>query len=158
MKPIYDYLTLLGNFDFWILIAIVAVLGAFGGLSHKLTESKDESKTGVISYMIVGAVASLAVLYVFNPADSLKLVALSLVAGYAGKSILNAFQSKLEATINETKLNAVRSALTDMSAQLNEVQTRGFESVKSDKGEPVKLDSGIGSLKTKLDLLKEIIK
>ncbi len=158
MKPIYDYLTLLGNFDFWILIVIVAVLGAFGGLSHKLTESKDESKTGVISYMIVGAVASLAVLYVFNPADSLKLVALTLVAGYAGKSILDAFQSKLVATINETKLNAVRSALTDISAQLNDVQTRGLGSSKSDKGEPPKIDSGISLFIPKLELLKEIIK
>jgi len=41
MKPIYEYLALLGNFDFWILVVIVGVLGAFGGLSHKLTESKE---------------------------------------------------------------------------------------------------------------------
>jgi len=158
MKPIYEYLALLGNFDFWILVVIVGVLGAFGGLSHKLTESKEESKTGTLSYMVVGAVASLAVLYVFNPADSLKLVALSLVAGYAGKSILNAFQSKLEATINETKLNAVRGTLNELSAQLNDVRTRGSKPEQPGSGEPVKFDLSISSLKTKVDLLKDIIK
>jgi len=92
-----DIVKLVGSIksgDTWIVILSVAIAGIVGGLAHKLT-SPPEDKTSLPGYVVVGAVSALAVLFVFAPADAVRLVALSLAAGYGGKAILNALEARV---------------------------------------------------------------
>ncbi len=68
------------KWDTWVVLIVVSVFGMLGGLSHKLTSQPDD-KTPWYGYLVVGAVAALAVLFVFAPSDPVKLIALSLAAG-----------------------------------------------------------------------------
>jgi hypothetical protein len=49
--------------------------------------------------MVVGTVASLAVLFVFTPSDAVRLIALSLVAGYGGKAVPNALEARVKVAL-----------------------------------------------------------
>lgn len=76
---------------------------------------------GWISSVIVGAVAALVVLYLFPPEvtqtvengvtvearsyEIVKLVALSLIAGSAGRAILTAAQTRVQATLTEQRVS-----------------------------------------------------
>jgi hypothetical protein len=82
----------------WVVILFIAAFGAIGGLAHKLTSSP-EDKTRFLNYIIVGAVASLAVFFIFSVEDVLKLIALAIVAGYGGRSILDALEYKVKAAL-----------------------------------------------------------
>lgn len=53
----------LKNLDTWVILIIASAFGMLGGLAHKLT-SPPEDKTSLSGYIVVGAVASLAVLFV----------------------------------------------------------------------------------------------
>ena len=88
------------NWGMWGILGIAAGFGALGGLAHKLT-SPPEDKTSLPGYLIVGIVASLAVLFVFTPSDAVKFIALSLVAGYGGKSVLNALEARVKTALAE---------------------------------------------------------
>jgi len=80
----------LGEWQTWIVVPIISlVAGALGGFAKRLT-SPPEDRTPVLGYLVVGAVASVAVLFVLIPSEGVKLLAQSLAAGYAGKAILDA--------------------------------------------------------------------
>jgi hypothetical protein len=88
------------KWDTWVIIIIVAISGILGGLAHKLT-SPPEDKTSWPRYLVVGAIASLAVLFVFVPTDPVRLIALSLAAGYGGKSVLDALEARVKTALAE---------------------------------------------------------
>lgn len=90
------------SWDTWVVLIIVSIFGLLGGLAHKLT-SPPEDKTSWPGYLIVGAVASLAVLFVFAPADPVRLIALSLAAGYGGKAVLNALEARVKTALAEAE-------------------------------------------------------
>ena len=83
------------NLDTWEVIAAVSGFGILGGYAHKLTSPPDD-KTSLRVYLIVGGVAALAVLYVLSPPDGIRLIALSLAAGYAGKAVLDALEARVK--------------------------------------------------------------
>ncbi len=91
------------SFKTWIVLIIVSIFGLLGGLSHKLT-APSEDKTPWWSYSVVGIVASLAILFVFAPSDPVRLIALSLAAGYGGKAVLDALKARVEVAITKTEL------------------------------------------------------
>lgn len=97
----------LKSFDTWIIILIAAGFGALGGYAHKLT-SPPEDKTPWWKLLIVGAVASLAVLFIFTPEDAVRLIALSLAAGYGGKSVLDALEAKVKVALAQAETARVR--------------------------------------------------
>jgi hypothetical protein len=73
-------------------IAIVAVLGAMGGFAKKFTtplKDRDGDRNPNLGYIIVGSTAAIAILLVITPTSAVMLVALSLAAGYAGRSVLD---------------------------------------------------------------------
>lgn len=88
------------KWDTWVIIIIVSISGILGGFAHKLT-SPPEDKTSWPRYLVVGAVASLAVLFVFVPTDPVRLIALSLAAGYGGKSVLDALEARVKTALAE---------------------------------------------------------
>jgi hypothetical protein len=88
----------LNQWETWRIVIIVAVFGMLGGLSNKLSAtSKDQ--THLLGYIIVGAVAALAVLFIHVPTSGVRLIALALAAGYGGRAILNAVQNRVRLTI-----------------------------------------------------------
>lgn len=87
----------------WIVLIIVSIFGILGGLSHKLTSSPDD-KTSLWGYIVVGAVASIAVLFVSQPADAVRLIALSVAAGYGGRAVLDALEARVKVAITKTEL------------------------------------------------------
>jgi hypothetical protein len=93
--------------DTWVVFVIVALFGMLGGFAHKLI-SPPEDKTTWPGYLVVGAVASLAVLFVFAPSDPVRLFALSLAAGYGGKTVLNALEAKVKIALAEAKTEQVK--------------------------------------------------
>ncbi len=104
---ITELINSLKNGDTWIILLVVAIFGMIGGLAHKLV-APPEDKTRLEGYLVVGAVSSIAVLYILNPKDSLKLIALSLVAGYVGKAILDALGLRIKLAIAQEKTTEVK--------------------------------------------------
>lgn len=86
----------------WIVISVVSIFGMLGGYAHKLTSPPDD-KTPLPRYIVVGMVASLAVLFVFIPKDPVRLIALSLVAGYGGKAILDALEARVKTALAQAE-------------------------------------------------------
>lgn len=99
---IADLVSHIKNWETWGVLIIVSIFGMLGGLAHKLT-SPSEDKTSLWGYIVVGAVASLAVLFIFVPQDVVRLIALSVVAGYGGKAVLDALEARVKTAIAETK-------------------------------------------------------
>ncbi len=99
----------------WIILGTAAICGIVGGYARKLTSpSEDTQSTPPLKdkkywlswwgALVVGAVASLAVLYVFPLENEFyKLVALSLAAGYGGKAILDALEARIKTAIEKEK-------------------------------------------------------
>ncbi len=96
-----------GNWQTWAIILAVAGFGALGGLAHKLTAPADDV-TSIANYVVVGAIAALAVLFVFVPQDVVRLVALSISAGYAGKAILDALEARVQTALAEAEVDRLR--------------------------------------------------
>ena len=90
------------DWDTWVILIIVSIFGMLGGLAHKLT-SPPEDKTSLPGYIVVGAVASLAVLFVFFPSDPVRLIALSLAAGYGGKAVLDSLEARVKTALAQAE-------------------------------------------------------
>jgi hypothetical protein len=86
----------------WVIIAIVAVFGALGGWAHKLVSPARDQRRWA-SFVIVGAIAALAVLFAFGPKDPIRLIALAVVAGYGGKSILDALENRVKLALSQAE-------------------------------------------------------
>ncbi len=93
----------------WAILGLALGFGVLGGLAHKLT-SPPEDKKSLWVYIVVGGVASLAVLYIFSPQDAIKLIALSLAAGYGGKAVLDALEARVKAALASAETAKAKEA------------------------------------------------
>jgi len=84
----------------WVLLGVVAAFGALGGWAHQLVLPADNKRPRPHS-IVVGAVAALGVLFVVGAEDPVKVVAVAVVAGYGGKSILDALENRLKVVAAE---------------------------------------------------------
>jgi hypothetical protein len=82
----------------WLVLVIAAGCGLLGGLAHRFG-SPPEDPTSLASYVVVGAASALAALLVINPSDGVRLVALSILAGYGGKAFLEATEARAKVLI-----------------------------------------------------------
>jgi predicted outer membrane lipoprotein len=140
----------------WLLV-LAAALGALGGLAYELIQIRRRNNealntasvlaqtnmpwpASLIIGAVVGAVAALAVLYIFPPwtatvteaangttttdyrYDVIKLVSLAVIAGSAGESLLNAAQARILAAVNQQKVQAVENV---GRTQVEEVKNEG---------------------------------
>jgi hypothetical protein len=129
----------------WVVLIIAATSGIIGGLAHKLTSPPDD-KTSIWVYIIVGGVASLAVLYILSPPDGIKLIALSLAAGYGGKAVLDALEARVKTALaqadaaqaKETGKKAIEAGKKAVSMAKNLSQkSNALEKALADtKGQP----------------------
>jgi len=139
--------------DFWILIATAAAFGAIGGLIYELLlpvrrrtgmiELPNIVRSGAkprwvdlgfIASVIVGAVAAVAILFIFPPEisvtvdvdgvstttksyDLIKLVGLSLITGSAGGSFIAAMQARVLVQVKDAEAASTKAQLEKISEQ-----------------------------------------
>ena len=157
----------LKDWDTWVVIIIVSIFGMLGGLAHKLT-SPSEDKTSLPSYIVVGAVASLAVLFVFTPSDPVRLIALSLAAGYGGKAVLDALEARVKTAIAQAETAKAKEegkkaietgkAAVKHAQTLLEKATKGLEATNLELmigKSPDAFSDELKKLSNKLDFLGE---
>jgi len=96
----------LSDLHLWTIITLGFVLGVIGAGVHVLAtaeagssnESLDKAKSSLRA-VLAGGIAAVAVLWVTNPTSGIAFVGGSLVAGYAGKAVLDGLAAKLTATV-----------------------------------------------------------
>lgn len=135
--------------DYWIMLAIVAGFGSFGGLVYDLLQTRG-SNTGMleilgrrernryfdlgsIASILVGAATAIVILYIFPPTitideggnattqyDLVALVALSIIVGSAGPSFLEIAQQRIRAAVNAQQ---ARTKIGEGQTQVEQVGT-----------------------------------
>jgi hypothetical protein len=83
----------------WLVLGGVAFAGLFGGLAHFYATAPTDGQISLVGHLVVGAVAALSMLFLVAPDNAARLVALALVAGYAGQVILGAWEAQLKAAV-----------------------------------------------------------
>lgn len=143
--------------DFVVLFLLVGVLGAIGGLTYELLQSI-RGRTGLIerpeavgrryldlglyASLIIGAVASVAALWVFPPEitttvveggltttssryDIVKVVGLSLIVGSAGGSFISAMQARAMALVKAQEADHTKQVASSHLATLEKSMNEG---------------------------------
>ena len=111
--------------------AVVAFFGLLGGLARLFVTPKEERKS-LWGYIVVGSASAIAILLVITPKDAVMLVALSIAAGYAGKTVLDnlgisnrlaAANKKLEEEEDkkEKNMNELKNLKETISAAINNI-------------------------------------
>jgi hypothetical protein len=88
-------------------IAAASLGGLVGGFGNHLRTPNEQSPKLHVS-LILGVLASLVALYVLEPSSGVKLVALSIAAGYGGKATLDAMQARVQAQIAQQQAQQAR--------------------------------------------------
>ena len=86
----------------WLILLLAAGFGILGGFAHKLGSAADDTGS-VAGLILVGAASALAALLVINPSDGVRLVALSVIAGYGGKAFLDATEARAKVLISSAE-------------------------------------------------------
>lgn len=140
-----------GFLDYVLLFSMAALLGGIGGLGFELMQTRrgqtglverphrpqagNYTDWGVVANIIIGAIAAVAVLWVFPPEDKttvtadgkttittqfdiVKLVGLSLIVGSAGSSFLSALQAKALARVKGQEAQITRQVAEGQIASL----------------------------------------
>jgi DNA-binding transcriptional regulator YdaS (Cro superfamily) len=118
------------TWDTVLMLLIAAGVGLIGGIGGALLEMRRSEAEQAkfwpgLSSIILGGIAAVAILYFFPPQETVKegtevvtqynlakLVALALIVGSAGSSILVALQARTTAALNEKRANSVIGAGT----------------------------------------------
>ncbi|HET6314341.1 MAG TPA: hypothetical protein VFH60_10915, partial [Chloroflexia bacterium] len=94
---------------------------------------------GIVSRIIVGAVAAVAALLVLSPRTGFGLVATALIAGSAGTSILRSLQDRITAAlavgeVNQARENGAKAeeVIDQVRARLEEAQARASASLSAE--------------------------
>ncbi|UCF32054.1 MAG: hypothetical protein JSV26_06575 [bacterium] len=114
-----------------VIIFIAAAFGALGGLTQFLvgrdrSGSKDETDRPWLYSVVIGATAALASLFVFTPTDPIKLIGLCLIAGYAGKVLLDSLRTWLDNLVNRKVDVRVEEKFGAMASEFMEHQVPGL--------------------------------
>jgi hypothetical protein len=134
--------TLLADFFQWKTIAffaLVAFFGILGSAAKKYVTPKKDRKSDW-SYIIVGSASSIAVLLVITPQKIVPLVALSIAAGYAGKTVLDNL--------------GISKRLTEAQKELTQTKLKAEEEKKRNKNEINKLRGDLKGIINDMDSLK----
>jgi len=128
-----DYSTLTWNllqWHTWVLLGIAAAFGAVGGFVHRYAVPPEDR--GVwYSGILMGAAGAVAFMFIMIPDDPFRFLAVSLVAGFGGKAILEsvlatlnakAVQNRSARLIRDTREVAddVRQTVTTIEKEINQ--------------------------------------
>src|SRR5260221_5171148 len=143
-------ITLSAAHDYVVLFAFAGLFGAIGGIAYELTQTRSKQTgmielpgfhgkrfidLGVLSSMILGAIAAVAVSYFFTPEmqvksvvngvstiqtkwQIVKVIPLSLIVGSAGGAFLEAMRSRVLSQLNAQKVAGTQAASNGQVDQL----------------------------------------
>jgi hypothetical protein len=129
------------------MLLLAIIFGIFGGLARQLYEEHrgDEEDSGKIRWVappVIGAAAAVAILWAFPPQvptvttnsdgtsktsyayDLVKLISLSLIAGYGGGSILKLMEARVQAQASEQKIETVNAEKEALQAKAQASEQR----------------------------------
>lgn len=99
---------LLKNPKLWLILLVAFALGALGALTHRVAQKSlpgdpPPKPSAWWADSLIGGMAAIAMVYVSNAAltTGMAFVVGSLIAGYAGKAVLDGLEAKTIATIAE---------------------------------------------------------
>jgi hypothetical protein len=127
----------LGRSYIWLVLLVVIACGALGGLANMFASPREE-RSSLASYLVVGSVAAIAILLIFTPTHVIKLIAVSVVAGYAGRALLNEVLAKVISMIAKSKgTEAIQTArqIRNYATELN-AYAQELERLLEEKGQP----------------------
>jgi hypothetical protein len=100
-------------------VGAACVGGLIGGFGNHLRTSPDQSPKLHVS-LILGVLASLVALYVLEPSSGVKLVALSVAAGYGGKATLDAMQARVLTQIAQQQAQQAKADAAQATQKMEE--------------------------------------
>jgi hypothetical protein len=91
----------------WLVVLSVAICGLLGGIARKLT-AEQGSTENLATDGFIGAITALAMMFVL-PSDTtgVRVIALSIVAGYAGKTLLDALRARAQLIVSQEQTKQV---------------------------------------------------
>jgi len=114
----------------WSLVLMSVVMGAFGGFVNFLLNPKTTKDLAWWGSLIIGAAGAVATFWAVDPQWGFKSFATYLIAGYAGKEILEAVKKRLIAAVDETNLKSAKAGIDAEVKALTDLQ--GQSKVRSD--------------------------
>ena len=132
--------------DFWMVLFVTLIAGAAGGIVYELlilqgniekphhpTAQEAEKKfpyavyqfmfdLGIFARMIIGALAALVGLWVFNPTTTFSWLAVAVVSGSAGTSVFRSMQDRVLAATAQKDASELKRSLQLQTAKLKELK------------------------------------
>jgi hypothetical protein len=136
----------LANPETWWLIVTVALFGALGGIAQHVTARDPEVATRWWVAAVVGIVAALGVLWVDPPATAVAQIAQSLLAGFLGRSLIEALQARIIAAVEKERRQRATAIARDSLALLEQRATR----LDGDRSAPGGVDGDAAVLRARL--------
>lgn len=88
----------------WGLVLVVALLGALGGLAqHVVARDPADATARSWNGVIVGVIAALGALWASSPDTASQQIGQSLVAGFFGRAVLAALQTRITAAVEKDR-------------------------------------------------------
>jgi hypothetical protein len=132
--------------DFWLVLLVTLIVGSAGGIvyellilqrniekPHKPTAAESEEKfpyaiyqhmydLGILARMIIGALAAVVGLWIFNPNTTFSWLAIAVVSGSAGTSVFRSMQDRLLAAMAQKDVTDLKRSLKLQASKLNELK------------------------------------
>jgi hypothetical protein len=107
--------------DTWLVVGAAAVFGLVGGLVQAFTSTEPTLKEAraIVASAFLGAVAAVAILYIAKPADGVALIASSLVAGYAGRALMDALSARAKLAVSQQETAKAKQEATTAKTDVN---------------------------------------
>ncbi len=168
-----------GDLRFWGLLVVAVVFGGLGGLVYELlvlqgqierphkTEAEDAVQgsslatwkftydLGVVSRIIIGALAAVAVLWVLSPPSGFALLAVSVVAGSAGSAIFRSLEDRLLAVVSQKDAAETRKKADTAKSKVEEIG-KGVASLQAKLGAGAGAAMGAGYAAAPVDVAAEL--
>lgn len=119
----------LGQWQTWAVLGAVAVAGLLGGLARKLTAAPSDAATSKAD-PVVGAITALAMLMIVPAQQLASLIGLSIVSGFAGKSLLDALRARAEALAAKQQAAEAQQAARQADEKRKEAVEKGLAVVQ----------------------------
>jgi hypothetical protein len=100
----------LGDVHMWLVLLAVAISGIVGGIARKIT-AEQGSTENMLTDGFIGAVTALAMMFVI-PGDTagIRVLALSIVSGYTGKTLLDALRARAQLIVSQEQTKQAAKA------------------------------------------------
>jgi hypothetical protein len=115
----------------WLILLLAFALGALGALTHRVaqppTADPSAKRSSWWADSLIGGIAAIAMVYVSNAAltTGMAFVVGSLIAGYAGKAVLDGLEAKTTATIAERDASEKTADLSKLVTTVEDMPADG---------------------------------